>query len=83
MCSMTAVKERCFNLIERFPEGQLPTLVVSIEAMLQMVDEAADDAFCLALAERHDRREDKDEPGIAIEDFAAQLGITLGYDDES
>jgi len=80
---MATVKERCFSLIERFPEGQLPTLVISIEAMLKMIDEAADDAFCIALAERHDQREDKEESGIAIEEFAAQLGIMLGDDDES
>jgi len=41
--------------------------------MLQMMDEAADDAFCLALAERHDQRDDKDEPGIAIEDFIKEI----------
>lgn len=73
-------KRRCLNLIERFPEEQLPVLAVSLEAIFKMVDEAADDAFCVALAERHEKREDKDEPGIPIEVLAAELGITLGDD---
>ena len=71
--STVTIKQQCFNLIDRFPERQLPTLITSIEAMLQMMDEAADDAFCLALAERHDQRDDKDEPGIAIEDFIKEI----------
>ena len=75
-----AAKKRCFDIIERFPKEQLITLVVSLEAMYTMVEEAADDAFCVALAERHDKRKDKNAPGMDIEDFADMLGITLSDD---
>ena len=47
------------------------------------LEEAFDDAFRIALSERHAMRTDKDAPGIAIEDFAAELGIVLGEDDEN
>jgi len=42
-----------------------------------MIDDAADDAFCLALAERHERRKDKNEPGIPIEELAAELAYSF------
>jgi hypothetical protein len=50
--------------------------------MYKMIEEAADDAFCIALSDRHSQREDKNTPGIPLEDFAAELGIVLGEDDE-
>ena len=78
-----AAKKRCFDVIERFPAEQLSSLADSLEAMYKMIDEAADDVFCIALAERHANREDKDEPGIPLEDLAAELGIVLGEDDEN
>ena len=75
-------KRRCFDIIERFPHEQLDNLADSLEAMYKMMDDAADDAFCIALAERHEMREDKDEPGISLDDFAAQLGVVLCEEDE-
>ena len=75
-------RQRCFSIIERFPKEQLEALADSLDAMFKMIDEAADDAFCLALSDRHAAREDKDEPGIPIEALAQELGIVLGEDDE-
>jgi hypothetical protein len=72
-----AARERCFHVIDRFPQEQLPILADSLESMFRMIDEAMDDAFCVALAERHAARPDCDEPGLPIEAFAAQLGVPL------
>ena len=75
-------RQRCFSIIERFPKEQLGALADSLDAMYKMIDEAADDAFCLALSDRHAARSDKDDPGIPIETLAAELGIALGEEDE-
>jgi len=81
--TVIANKERCFNIIEQFPREQLGSLADSLEAMYKMIDEAADDAFCIALSERHAKRDDKDDKGIPLEKFAAELGIVLGEEDEN
>jgi len=74
-------KMRCFDIIDRFPQEQLPSLAASLETMYKMIEDAIDDAFCLALAERHSQRPDKNEPGVLLENFASELGIVLGEDD--
>jgi len=75
-------RERCVDIINRFPAWQLSSLADSLEAMLKTFDEIYDEAFCIALAERSKASEDYDEPGVSIESFAAELGIVLGEDDE-
>jgi len=75
-------KEQCINIIEKIPEEQLSYIAVFLENAYKMIDEMLDDAFCSALTERYDAREDKDEAGIPIEDLAAELGIVLGEEDE-
>jgi len=75
-------RERCINIIEKIPDGQLSYIAVLLENAYQMIDEMLDDAFCIALAERYDAREDKGEPSIPIEALAEELGIVLGEEDE-
>ena len=65
------VKQKCFTIIERFPEEQLANVVVSLEAMYNMLD-IADDNYCLKLY-RNSFNEDNGEPE-AFEDFAASFG---------
>jgi len=75
--NIAEAKQRCFDIIERFPSGQLAMLANSLENMYKMIDEAADMAFCVGLSERHELRDDKDEPGVPFEDFVKELGFTM------
>jgi len=75
--NILTAKERCIDIIERFPQERLNSLADSLEVMFKMIDDAADEAFCAALVDRHEARADKYEQGISIEDLAAELGITL------
>jgi len=75
-----SARAHCVNTIDRFPQEQLPNLAKLLE---RLVEEALDDAFCISLAERHSLRPDKDEPGISLESFAAELGIVLGEEHEN
>ena len=45
--------------------------------MFEIIEEAMDEAFCAAMSDRHANREDKNEPGIPLETFAAELGFTM------
>ena len=69
--NVSDIKEKCFTIIDRFPEEQLDNLLVSLEAMYNMLD-IADDSYCLKLY-RNSFDEDNNEPE-AFEDFAAKLG---------
>ena len=69
--NVSNVKEKCFTIIDRFPEEQLENLFVSLEAMYNMLD-VTDDSYCLKLY-RNSFDEDNNEPE-AFEDFAAGLG---------
>ena len=69
--NVSDVKEKCFTIIDRFPEEQLENLFVSLEAMYNMLD-IVDDTYCLKLY-RNSFEEDNNEPE-AFEDFAAKLG---------
>ena len=75
-------KDRCVQIIERFPKEHLPSLAESLEAMYKMIDEAADNAFCLALAERYEQNSDKDDQGTPIDELAKRWNIDLEADDE-
>lgn len=79
--SSVDAKKRCIDIIERFPEEGLAALAALLEEMFKDIDEELDDAFCLALLERHEQIPDRDEPGIPIEEAAARLGIVLGEDE--
>jgi len=69
-------REICINIINAIPEEQLKTVIPILQTAKSFIDEVMDDAFCHALLERYERNPDN-EPGIPIEEFAAQLGIVL------
>ena len=81
-----SIREQCYRLINELEENQLVYYLSFLRDLKKLYDEeleeALDDAFCIALAERHELREDKDDPGILLEDFAAELGIVLGEEDD-
>ncbi|MCL2053097.1 MAG: hypothetical protein FWG90_01470 [Oscillospiraceae bacterium] len=70
-------KQRCFNVIEQFPEEQLEMLAVSLESMYKMIDDVLDMAFCINLSERYAQSADKDEPGIPLEEVVKNLGFSM------
>ena len=82
-----SLREQCYNVIDHMNETQLKQCVLFLKDLQHLdeydLEEVLDDAFCIALAERHGQRSDKDDPGIPIEDLAEELGIVLGEDDEN
>jgi len=75
----TNQKQRCINIIERFPEEQLSMLADYLENMRKMLDEAYDMAFCVSLAELHKSYNPVhiEEDFSSIEDVANRLGVNL------
>ena len=69
--STVEAKQKCLTIIDRFPEEQLVNVIVSLEAMYNMLD-IADDSYCLKLY-KNSFDEDNDEPEV-FEDFAASFG---------
>lgn len=65
-------KEMCINLINRLPENELKPVV----AILEMIDDLLDDAFCQRLMDEYDNSDERGE-GVDIDSFAAELGIEL------
>ena len=65
-------KERCLTLLNDFSENQLADIAVMLEAARALTD---DDKFCRDLYEstEYDRAD-----AIPIEDFARDLGVSLG-----
>ena len=72
--NIAKVKQKCFTIIDRFPEEQLTNVFVSLEAMYNMLD-VADEGYCLNLY-KNSFEEDNNEPE-AFEDFAAGLGYVV------
>ena len=72
-------KQRCLNIIERFPKEQLAMLADSLENMYKMIEEAVDMAFCVGLSENHRRNNPvhKEEDFIPMADAAKRLGVNL------
>ena len=66
-------KEQLLQLATTVPEQQAAQAYLMLQAFLNVLDEAEDDAFCLALNERYLANPDKGE-GVPIEELAARLG---------
>jgi hypothetical protein len=62
-------REKCLVLIDKFSDEQLAKIAILLE-------EAADDAYCLSLCDDYLSNPDKDE-AMPLEDFAKSLGIAL------
>jgi hypothetical protein len=75
------LKQQCFDLIERLPDDQLPHYVAFLTDAQKLYNEALsetlDDAFCIALAQRHQNCPYRDEPSVPIEELAEKWGIDL------
>jgi hypothetical protein len=71
-------KDLCIEIISGFGEAQLKNVVVLLQSIKNIAAEAADDAFCVQLAEdyEHDPAPDKNET-ISIQEFSRELGIEL------
>jgi hypothetical protein len=84
---LMTMREQCVSLIKELPEEHLPYFTAFLRDVSRIynkeLEEVLDEAFCAALADRHEAREDKDAPGVPIEELAAKLGISLDEDDES
>ena len=61
-------KEMCINLINRLPENELKPVV----AILEMIDDLLDDAFCQRLMDEYDNSDERGD-GMDIDSFAAEL----------
>jgi len=69
-------KEQLMQVAADVPEWQAEHVLLLLPAILKALDDAADDAFCVALHERYLANPDKGE-GTPIEEVAARLGVVL------
>jgi hypothetical protein len=72
-------RERCIDIIEKIPDERLPYIAALLENSYKIIEEAFDDAFCIALAERHKRNNpqfNKDD-FMPIEEVAEKFGVIL------
>jgi hypothetical protein len=69
-------RERCVDIIERFPDEKLIYVVGFLENAYKIIEEAVDDAFCLSMYKNAKNDPDNAE-GMSIEQFAAELGVEL------
>ena len=72
-------KQRCLNVIERFPQEQLAHVAESLEVMYKMMEEMLDEQFCMSLLESHRKRNPAhiEEDFSPIEEVANRLGVHL------
>ena len=68
-------KGRCIDIIEKFPDERLSYVAELLENAYKLIEESLDDAFCIALAERHENAIDKDAPTTPIEELAKNGGL--------
>jgi hypothetical protein len=71
-------KDRCIELISGFEEEQLGNVIIMLKSIKNLMAEAADDAFCLRLANDYENAPLEDrEQLMSIQDFSKELGIEL------
>jgi len=78
-----------YDAVDSCPEEKLALLLGffrDLKKLWEDTEEELDMAYCVALAERHDKCDDKYERGISIQELAAKLGVDLegerDYDDD-
>ena len=71
-------KELCISIINDLDEDQLSGVTVILKDIKKMLDDLAENAYCLKLYNEYltDDSPDKHET-ITLEDYAKELGITL------
>lgn len=62
-------KEKCIALLDSFSEGQLANVATMLQATLNAVTDAADNAFCASLYEEYLKDEDKGQ-AVSLEEAA-------------
>ena len=74
-----STKEMIYQLINDFSEDQLKDLLTMLQSLKSIISDAEDDAYCAKLYEeyKNDTSSDKND-SMSIEDFANELGISLG-----
>ena len=70
-----STKEKIYNLIDGLSEEQLNGLLTMLTGYTKIIEEAEDDAFCLELYKEAEN--DIDDDSKSVEDFAAELGISI------
>jgi len=71
-------KDLCINIINGFEEEQLKNVAVLLHSIQNMIAEAADDAYCLQLANDYENDTDDNKMDfMSIQDFSHELGIVL------
>ena len=71
-------RELCIQIINGFEEEQLKNIVTLLRSIQSMVAEAADDAYCLRLANDYENDTDDNKLDVmSIQDFSHELGIVL------
>lgn len=69
-------KEKCIALLNNFSDGQLANIAVMLQATLDAVADAADNAFCASLYEEYLEDADRGQ-AVSLEEAAAALGVDL------
>ena len=71
-------KDLCINIINGFGEEQLKNVVVLLRSIQSMIAEAADDAYCLQLANDYENDTDDNKMDfMSIQDFSHELGFVF------
>ena len=69
-------REKCLMIIDDFTEEQLSNILILLESVKALAEEAVDDSFCLRLYSNYIADTDKDDM-MSLEDFAASLDVDL------
>jgi hypothetical protein len=71
-------KDLCISIIDILTEDQLANVAVMLKSVKHLLDEAADDAYCLNLYNEylHDPDPEKHD-SLLLESFAEGIGVSL------
>ena len=73
-----STKEKIYSMIDTFDEKQLQQVLAMLEGVRKLIDDTADDAFCLRLAEDYENNSDADKhETVSLEQLAEELGVDL------
>lgn len=73
-----STKEMIYQLINDFSDEQLEELLKMLQSLKHIVSDAEDDAYCAKLYDEYSSNPDDKSDNASIEDFADELGISLG-----
>ena len=74
--TLTKTRERCYEIVDMIPEGQLGYVVTMLENTQRLISETLDDAFCLELYRKAKAAEDNTD-GVSISEYASKWGIDI------